>query len=63
MKKGLMFKFILTFSIFLFAAFILTYFIYKPIHIGKFLKEKHFQTLILKNITEGQINEIKNGKI
>lgn len=60
MKKGLMFKFILTFSIFLFAAFILTYFIYKPIHIGKFLKEKHFQTLNLKNITEGQINEIKN---
>lgn len=60
MKKGLMFKFIFTFSIFLFASFVLIYFIYKPIYIGKFLKEKHFQTLNLKNITEGQINEIKN---
>ncbi|WP_157150622.1 methyl-accepting chemotaxis protein [Brachyspira sp. SAP_772] len=60
MKKGLMFKFILTFSIFLFTSFILIYIIYKPIYINKFLKEKHFQTLNLKNITEGQINEIKN---
>ena len=60
MKNSLMFKFLSIFSIFLLAAFLLFYFIYKPIYKSKFLNEKYFQTLNSKNEAEGSIREIKN---
>ncbi|MEI0604226.1 methyl-accepting chemotaxis protein [Brachyspira alvinipulli] len=60
MKNSLMFKFLSIFSVFLLAAFLLFYFIYKPIYKSKFLNEKYFQTLNSKNEAEGSIREIKN---
>ncbi|MEI0529269.1 methyl-accepting chemotaxis protein [Brachyspira intermedia] len=60
MKRGLMFKFLSIFSVFLFAAFLAILFIYKPIYKSKFLKEKYFQTLNSKNETEAYVKEIKN---
>ena len=60
MKNSLMFKFLSIFSVFLLAAFLLFYFIYKPIYKSKFLNEKYLQTLNSKNEAEGSIREIKN---
>lgn len=60
MKRGLMFKFLSIFSIFLFASFLVILFVYKPIYKSKFLKEKYFQTLNSKNETESYVKEIKN---